>query len=149
LGDGDTSSALLGNPAYDATPTSCNGGIPIGSGWIDQNVWVPGGHPTLTFQYDLWSQDKLDGTYDTFDVYVDVLGDSNHLLFRNLTTRNGSGCGSSSVDFGWQSAGPIDLTSYAAGMHTFYFVVYSRQPTPSPGANNNTYVYLDSVAINP
>jgi hypothetical protein len=139
-GFGDSTGALLGNPAYDG---SCNGSIPIGGAWISQQIVVPSGHPTLTFAYDLWTQDLANGTYDSFDVYLDT-DDDTHRLFRNPPAYQGQGCGQGSKDFGWQSPAPIDLSSYAGQTHVLYFAVFNRA-----NGYNNTYAYVDSVQISP
>jgi DNA-binding beta-propeller fold protein YncE len=139
---GDTSSALLGNPAYPCGGSS----VPIGSTWISQVVTVPPtGHPTLTFQYDLWTENNVNGTFASFDVFVGPSDDDAHRIFRNPSTDQGFGCSKPIVNFGWQTpSGPIDLSHYAGQTITLTFQL-------SNGVNGlfNTYVYLDTVAISP
>jgi hypothetical protein len=146
LGDNDNSAVLLGNPTYgNPSPNTCNGGVPVGGAWISQTVTIPTGHPTLTFDYDLWTQDNANGIYDSFDVYVNGLDDDAHRLFRNSPLDQGFGCDQPALNFYWQSPPtPIDLSAYAGQTITLDFAVYNRVD-----GTNNTWVYLDSVAINP
>jgi hypothetical protein len=142
-GFGDNTGALLGNPSYgNPAPNTCSGGVPVGEVWIAQQVKVPAGSPKLVFDYQLSTQDNANGTYSSFDVYVNGVDDAPHRLFRNPTLDQGLGCSTPAVNFGWQPAS-ASLSAYAGQTITVYFAVFHNTQY------NNTYVYLDSVAINP
>ncbi len=67
--------ALLGDP-YSF---GCQGGVPIGRAWLSQNFKVPSyGHPTLTFDYQMYTQHSAD--YDTFEVYLVADGEEYLIL---------------------------------------------------------------------
>jgi hypothetical protein len=134
---GDTTSVLLGSPSYD---NHC-GTVPVGNVQVyQQNIKLPGGSPTLTFDYNLWAQGNVNQIYSGFAVYVNSI-DSAHKVWSNPTDV-GNGC-QASQNFGWLSpTSPISLSGYEGQTITLYFVL-------SVNSNvYNTYVYLDNVAIN-
>lgn len=58
--------ALLGNPDYP-----CGSGVPRGEAWMKQTLSVPScSNPTLSFKYNIFSQDRLTSWSDSFDVYI-------------------------------------------------------------------------------
>jgi len=71
--------ALLGNPNYP-----CGDGVPIGTAWVSQTFSVPScPKPVLSFEYRIFSNDKLKlsgDKWDSFDVYINntlILRDGN------------------------------------------------------------------------
>lgn len=131
-------SALLGDPDYD-----CEGNVPVGSAWVEQTVFVPSylGAPTLSFRYNILTQDRnpyLDDEFDRFDVRVD-----NTLVFADAKKTGSYGCelDPGEWDLHWQ-LGQVDLGAYSGQTITIRFENGSR-----PDGWFNTWTYLDDVRI--
>lgn len=134
--------ALLGNPAY-----ACQGGVPIGEAYVAQTIAVPSGGGTLSFWYRVFTQDVIHGPssgdlYDSFDVYVNVLDDPGHLVYRDGNTDpNRAGCENPTIDLGWKNAS-VNLGAYAGQSVTLYFADENRRDD-----SLNTWTYLDDVSM--
>lgn len=134
--------ALLGNPSY-----ACQNGVPIGEAYVAQTITVPPTGGSLSFWYRVFTQDVVQGPssgdlYDSFDVYVNVLDDPGHLVYRDGNTNPSlAGCDHPTIDLGWKS-GSVNLDAYAGQSITLYFADENRRDH-----SLNTWTYLDDVAV--
>jgi uncharacterized repeat protein (TIGR01451 family) len=133
------SSVLLGKLDY-----VCTGEVPTGSAWIEQTFWVPAtDSPTLTFWYNLFTQDKNplhDDTHDIFEVKINGVQ-----VYWDMNTTEPTRCGTP-INPGWKEpkTGPIDLTPYRGSCITLRFENWNR-----PHGSYNTWTYIDDVQLLP
>jgi uncharacterized repeat protein (TIGR01451 family) len=138
-------SALLGDPTYE-----CEGGVPVGSAWVEQTVVIPSSvtSPTLYFKYNIFTQDKnpyLQDKYDRFDVRV-----GNTLVFSDARRSGDYGCtlASKDVDLHWKD-GKVDLSAYSGQQITIRFENRSTSDYEPDFGWYNTWTFVDNVRVEP
>jgi uncharacterized protein YegL len=138
-------SALLGDPNY-----KCEGGVPVGSAWVEQTVVIPSSvtSPMLYFRYNIFTQDKnpyLQDEYDRFDVKV-----GNTLVFSDARRSEPYGCtlASKDLDLRWQD-GKVDLSAYSGHQITIRFENMSTSDYEPDFGWYNTWTFVDNVRIEP
>jgi hypothetical protein len=141
----------LGDPAYP-----CEGGVPVGSAWIEQTFAVPSsGVTTLGIWYRIWSEDYVDeedeDRFDRFEIYLN--GEQQH-QDGNMTDT--WGCPEHPGDprypqsEGWEYF-PVDLSGYAGQNVTLRLENWNWAPGLSPGDYDyfNTWTYVDDIQLLP
>ena len=122
-------SARLGDPSYE-----CQNGVPVGSGWVEQKVYVPKNRSTLSVQYNIFSQD-INPEFDSFDISIE-----DTLVFREARRTGPYGCEPQMlISLGWREA-EVDLASYRGQWVDLRLAVRN-----GPDGWYNTWVYLDQV----
>lgn len=124
-------SARLGDPAYE-----CRNGVPVGSAWVEQTLYVPENRSTLSVQYNIWSQD-INPDFDSFDILIDGT-----LVFRDARREGPYGCEPQMlVGLGWQEA-KVDLTPYRGQE-----LVLRLEVRNGSDGWYNTWAYVDQVRL--
>jgi len=124
--------ALLGNPDY-----LCVNGVPIAEVWIKQKFSVPSYcSPTLSFKYNIFSEDKLVSWSDSFDVFIDntrILSDGNK--FRKES------CDIPAWNAGWKDF------SYDLNVYQGQNIYVSFHNANREDQWYNTWTYVDQVEV--
>ncbi len=131
-------SALLGG---DTSVYRCDGGVPIGSAWMEQTFNVPAtGNPSLSLWYRLYSHDKTKErvSVDSFEVKIDGM-----TVFDDILTWAAvADCNTPPNDRGWQQSSTIDLSAYKGKTIILRFEVWNRLDNWY-----NTWAYIDDVSL--
>lgn len=131
-------SALLGDPGYE-----CEGGVPIGSAWVEQTIYVPRRGPhRLAFRFHIVTQDtnpnEVDKEkYDSFDVKI-----NNKLVFDAMRRSEEYGCEKPPYVVIWQEK-VLDISSEYHGRQ----VNIRFEVRNSPDGWYNTWAYVDAVRL--
>jgi hypothetical protein len=123
---------------------------------VSQQVTVPDTtNPTLTFWYDIWTQDwtGVDSQHPTprYDVFAVSLDESTYgswLFDDGASSPNSSSAGCNLDHLGWKE-GTVSLSPYKGQVVTVYFSNWNWDETGNTTGYYNTYTYLDDVAVNP
>jgi hypothetical protein len=128
--------ARLGDPSY-----ACNGGVPLGTAWIERTITVPSsGVSELEVYYKIYTEDKLsDPTkYDRFEIRV-----NGAVELRDGIATDPFGCDTPPRTTGWRVFS-FDVTGYQGTNITL------RLENISAYDNwYNTWTYVDDIQFVP